>query len=98
MERLPFGKLTSHDFYITVIEALLFPERTEKFAVICTFEELAACHSKANRQKPIERDRTLYRQRHKIENMFGRLKDWRRIHTRCGPYELTRSCQLANRS
>ena len=25
---------------------------------------------------------TLYRQRHKIENMFGRLKDWRRIHTR----------------
>jgi len=24
----------------------------------------------------------LYRQRHKIENMFGRLKDWRRIHTR----------------
>ena len=27
-------------------------------------------------------DRTLYRHRHKIENMFGRLKDWRRIHTR----------------
>ena len=25
---------------------------------------------------------TLYRQRHRIENMFGRLKDWRRIHTR----------------
>ena len=24
----------------------------------------------------------LYRQRHKIEIMFGRLKDWRRIHTR----------------
>ena len=28
----------------------------------------------------IEHDRILYRQRHKIENMFGRLKDWRRIH------------------
>lgn len=27
-------------------------------------------------------DRTLYRQRHKIENMFARIKDWRRIHTR----------------
>ena len=27
-------------------------------------------------------DRTLYSQRHRIENMFGRLKDWRRIHTR----------------
>jgi len=38
--------------------------------------------SKINRKKPIPHDRTLYRQRHKIENMFGRLKDWRRIHTR----------------
>lgn len=27
-------------------------------------------------------DRTLYRHRHRIENMFGRLKDLRRIHTR----------------
>jgi len=27
-------------------------------------------------------DPTLYRQRHRIENLFARLKDWRRIHTR----------------
>jgi transposase len=27
-------------------------------------------------------DKNLYRQRHKIENMFGKLKDWRRIQTR----------------
>jgi transposase len=38
--------------------------------------------SKSNRKIQIEHDRALYRQRHKIENMFGRLKDWRRIHTR----------------
>lgn len=38
--------------------------------------------SKANRKIEIAHDRGLYRQRHKIENMFGRLKDWRRIHTR----------------
>jgi transposase len=38
--------------------------------------------SKANRKVPIPHDKDLYRQRHKIENMFGRLKDWRRIHTR----------------
>ena len=45
--------------------------------------EIVACiPSKANRKIPIAHDRTLYRQRHKIENMFGRLKDWRRIHTR----------------
>src|ERR1700730_10079691 len=38
--------------------------------------------SKTNRKIPINYDQTLYRHRHKIENMFGRLKDWRRIHTR----------------
>ena len=27
-------------------------------------------------------DKTLYRQRHRIENTFGRLKDWRRVATR----------------
>src|SRR3954454_4867499 len=39
----------------------------------------ASIPSKFNRKKPIEHDRILSRQRHKIENMFGRLKDWRRI-------------------
>ena len=38
--------------------------------------------SKINRKIQIPHDRILYRQRHKIENMFGKLKDWRRIHTR----------------
>ncbi len=27
-------------------------------------------------------DKILYRQRHRIENLFARLKDWRRIQTR----------------
>ena len=43
---------------------------------------MACIPSKLNRKNPIEHDRQLYRQRHKIENMFARLKDWRRIHTR----------------
>ena len=38
--------------------------------------------SKINRTIQIPHDPMLYRQRHKIENMFGKLKDWRRIHTR----------------
>ena len=38
--------------------------------------------SKTNRKTPIPHDRVLYRHRHRIENMFGKLKDWRRIHTR----------------
>jgi transposase len=36
----------------------------------------AACiPSKSNRKVPIPCDAVVYRQRHKIENMFGRLKD-----------------------
>jgi putative transposase len=38
--------------------------------------------SRKNRKHQIKYDKTLYRQRHKVENMFGRLKDWRRIATR----------------
>jgi transposase len=34
--------------------------------------------SKANRKIPIPHDTVLYRQRHKIENMFGRIKDLKR--------------------
>jgi transposase len=44
---------------------------------------IAACiSSKTNRKVPIPHDTDLFRQRHKVENMFGRLKDWCRIHTR----------------
>ena len=35
-----------------------------------------------NRKVQIAYDKNLYKQRHKIENMFGRLKDWRRIAMR----------------
>lgn len=37
---------------------------------------------KSNRKTQFSYDRALYRKRHKIENMFAKLKDWRRIHTR----------------
>lgn len=37
---------------------------------------------KANRKVQFDYDKTLYKQRHKIENLFGRIKDWRRIATR----------------
>ena len=38
--------------------------------------------SRKNRKVAIPHDATLYKTRHKIENMFARLKDWRRIATR----------------
>ena len=38
--------------------------------------------SRTSRKIVIPHDKVLYRQRHRIENMFGHLKDWRRIATR----------------
>lgn len=38
--------------------------------------------SSKSRKVPFAYDKTLYRQRHRIENLFARLKDWRRIATR----------------
>ncbi|MEK8095485.1 IS5 family transposase [Methylocystis sp. IM3] len=35
-----------------------------------------------SRKTALDYDRALYRQRHKIENLFAKLKDWRRISTR----------------
>ena len=37
---------------------------------------------RSNRTAPKRYSKTLYKQRHKIENMFAKLKDWRRIATR----------------
>ena len=44
---------------------------------------IAACiPSRKNRKVIIPHDTVRYRQRHRTENMFGRLKDWRRIAMR----------------
>ncbi|MGO9232660.1 MAG: IS5 family transposase [Methylocella sp.] len=60
---------------------------------------VAACiPSKSNRKVAIPYDVGLYKQRHKIENMFGRFKDWRRIHTRydrCAHTYLSAICLAA---
>ena len=53
--------------------------------------------SRKNRLVQIPHDTVLYRQRHKIENMFARIKDWRRIATRydrCADLYLS-ACALA---
>jgi transposase len=38
--------------------------------------------SRQNRKVAVPHNTTLYKTHHKIENMFARLKDWRRIATR----------------
>jgi transposase len=42
----------------------------------------AVVPNKSNRKQPFSFDRTSYKQRHRIENAFCRLKDFRRIATR----------------
>jgi transposase len=44
---------------------------------------IAACiPSTLSRKQPIPYDTAFYRQRHRNEAIFGKLKDWRRIATR----------------
>ena len=38
--------------------------------------------STRSRKIELPYDKVLYRQRHRVENMIGRLKDWRRVATR----------------
>ncbi len=46
-------------------------------------QKITACiPPKKNRKTPIEYNKTLYKKRHLIENLFAKLKDWRRIATR----------------
>ena len=53
--------------------------------------------SRRGRKIPIPYDPDLYRKRHRIENSFARLKDWRRIATRYDrcPKVFLSACALA---
>lgn len=53
--------------------------------------------SRRGRKVPIPHDTNLYRRRHRIENSFARLKDWRRIATRYDrcPKVFLSACALA---
>ena len=38
---------------------------------------------KSNRKVQYHYDKAVYKKRHLVENLFAKIKDWRRIHTRC---------------
>jgi transposase len=52
---------------------------------------------RAGRKVPIPHDTELYRRSHRIENIFVRIKDWRRIATRYDrcPILFLSACALA---
>ena len=53
--------------------------------------------ARKGRKAPIQHDEVRYRKRHKIENSFARLKDWRRVATRYDrcPKVFLSACALA---
>jgi len=56
---------------------------SNRFRAALTARGIVPCiPSTKSRKVPLPYDKVLYRQRHRIENMFGRLKDWRRVATR----------------
>jgi transposase len=56
---------------------------SRRFRAALAERGITACiPSTRSRKVPIPHDATLYRHRHRIEIMFGRLKDWRRIAMR----------------
>ena len=53
------------------------------FRNLLTSMDISPCiPSRKLRKAPIPYDTELYKRRHKIENSFARLKDWRRVATR----------------
>jgi transposase len=56
---------------------------SDEFRAALAARNIAACiPPKRNRKTQHSYDKQLYKARHKIENMFGKLKDWRRVSTR----------------
>jgi transposase len=56
---------------------------SDEFRQTLAARKIEACiPPKRNRKIQHAFDKQLYKTRHKIENMIGRLKDWRRISTR----------------
>ena len=53
--------------------------------------------ARRGRKVPIHHDTDLYKKRHRIENSFARLKDWRRVATRYDrcPKVFLSACALA---
>lgn len=85
------GQVSDHKGAALMIEALpaagtLIGDRgydSNGFRAVLTTKGITPCiPSTKSRKQPIEYDKALYKQRHRVENMFAKLKDWRRIAMR----------------
>lgn len=85
------GQLSDHRGAALILPALpsareLIADRgydSNRFRAVLLARGIAPCIPSTRRRKAeLPYDKTLYRQRHRVENMMGRLKDWRRVATR----------------
>ncbi len=69
------------------------------FREALTVRGIDACiPARRGRRNPADHDAKLYRKRHRVENLFALLKDWRRVATRydrCGELFLSAICIAA---
>ncbi len=89
--KLSAGQVSDHKGAAMVIDALpiathLIADRgydSAWFRQALTDRGITPCiPSSRSRKIPFAYDKDIYRQRHKVENLFAKLKDWRRIATR----------------
>ena len=70
---------------------------SNRFRAALTERGITPCiPSTRSRKVVLPYDKDLYRQRHRIENAFGRLKDWRRIAVRYDRCAIPSSRQSAS--
>lgn len=56
---------------------------SDEFRNALNARKIKACiPPRSNRTAPTSYSKSMYKHRHKVENMFAKLKDWRRIATR----------------
>ena len=56
---------------------------SEWFRAALTARGITSCiPPKSNCEVQYHYDKAVYKKRHRIENLFAKIKDWRRIHTR----------------
>ena len=91
MLRLSAGQVSDHKGAAMLLEHLprashLIADRgydSAWFRQALTDKGIAPCiPSSRSRKTPFPYDKPIYSQRHRVENLFVKLKDWRRIATR----------------
>ena len=85
------GQMSDHKGAVLLLDALpnakeLLGDKgydSDWFRAALTERGITPCiPPKSNRKVQYPYDKTVYKKRHLIENLFAKIKDWRRIHTR----------------